>query len=190
MSFAGQFSSSRRREPALRRALGIALGCAAALCIAFTALPGQRAAAATHTAALQVGASIGIRCTIITMPVAFGNYVVANPVHRDAAGAISLDCTPSNFTIRIRIDQGLQPGPGSNNPNPVRQMSDGLGNVLGYNLYRNAARTQVWGGTNPTGVNPPNGPWPMLFPVYGRIPALQLVQPGTYTDVVDVTVLF
>jgi spore coat protein U-like protein len=180
--------SPRRR--AIDRALAKAIGCVAMVCLAAALLGGQRAEAATESIPLAIGASIDIRCTIITVPLSFGNYTVTNPAHLDAQGAISLNCTPSNFMIRIRLDEGMQPAPGSNNPNPLRQMSDGLGHVLGYNIYRNAARTLVWGGNNPNDVNPGNGPWPMLLPVYGRIDALQSVQPGSYADTVQASVIF
>ncbi len=189
MSSTGSPNAKSRRSRA-SRVLAKAIGCIAIVALAAALFGSPRAHAATQSSNLQVGASINIRCTVITVPLSFGNYRVTDPTPLDVQGAISLNCTPSNFTIRIRIGEGLNPGAGSNNPNPVRQMGDGLGNFLNYNIYRNAARTQVWGGTNPTGVNPPNGPWPMLLPVYGRIPAQQSVQPGTYSDTVAVTVLF
>jgi spore coat protein U-like protein len=179
---------SRRRS--FRSALRTVLAAASALCLALAGLGSQSAAAANVSATLAVGVGVGMRCTIVTAPLPFGNYDPADSTPLDATGAMSLHCSASNFTIRIRMNQGLQPGPGSGNNNPVRQMSDGLGNFLGYNIYRNAARTQVWGGTNPTGVSPPNGPWPLLIPVYGRIPANQYVQSGSYADTVTVTVLF
>ena len=175
---------------ALRRVWRIGLVLLAALCFSLTNVGSRPASAATVTATLSVGAGVGMRCTIVTAPLPFGSYDPTDPAPLDVAGSISLHCSPSNFTIRIRMNQGLQPGPGSSNPNPVRQMSDGLGNLLRYNIYRNAARTQVWGGTNPTSVVPPNGPWPVHIPVYGRIPANQYVQSGSYADTVTVTVLF
>jgi spore coat protein U-like protein len=152
---------------------------------------GHRAEAATVTTTLQVGASVNLRCTIINVPLVFGGYTITNPSHHDIAGMISLNCTPSNFTMRVWMSEGLNPGSGSSNASPERRMTDGLGNMLHYNLYRDAARTQVWGGTLPTGVSMPGtGPWPMSLPVYGRIAALQNPPPGTYEDTVTVTVLF
>jgi spore coat protein U-like protein len=190
MSSAGPPTAALRRARAIDRALAKALGCAAALCIALLLFGHERAeAAATVSSALEVGASISIRCTIITVPLSFGNYTVTDPTPLDMSGAVSLNCAPSRFVTRIRLDQGLYPASGSSNPNPSRQMSNGAADRLGYNIYRDAARTQVWGNTNPTGVIA-NGPYPMLIPVYGRIPALQSVQPGAYADTVQLTVLF
>jgi spore coat protein U-like protein len=190
MSSTGSQNVKSPRRRAIDRALARAIGCVAIVCLAGVLFGGQRAEAATRSIPLAIGASISIRCTIITVPLSFGNYTVTNPTHLDAEGAISLNCTPSNFMIRIRLDQGLQPAPGSNSPNPLRQMSDGVGHVLRYNIYRNAARSLIWGGNSPNDMNPSNGPWPMLLPVYGRITALQSVQPGSYADTVQASVLF
>jgi spore coat protein U-like protein len=66
------------------------------------------------------------------------------------------------------------------------------GERLNYDLYFNSTRTQIWGdGTAGTVV------WSTGFlsgtrshTVYGRIPALQNVTIGAYTDTVIVTAIF
>jgi spore coat protein U-like protein len=73
------------------------------------------------------------------------------------------------------------------------------GETLGYNLYRDAARSLVWGdGTSgttfPTGrfvFNPPSfgNNQQAQFTVYGRIPANQNPAAGTYQTVSPVTVI-
>lgn len=189
MSFPGFPTFWSRRRRALQRALRIGLGCAAALCIAFATFGSRRAVAATETGVLLVGASVGVRCTILVQSLNFNSYVPVNPAPRDVTGQIVLNCSSTNG-IKIRLDEGLNPGPGSNNPNPVRRMRNGLGSFLNYNIYRNAARTQVWGGNTPNDLSVPDGPWPMVVPVYGRIPANQYLQSGIYTDTVVVRVQF
>ncbi len=61
---------------------------------------------------------------------------------------------------------------------------------MSYNLYRNAARSEIWGdGTNGSFIQSGSGaganvPWP----IYGRLPGSQNVSVGTYTDNITVTV--
>lgn len=192
MSSPGSKTPKSRRGCAVDRVLAKVIGCLALVCVAAALFGGQRAEAATETTDLQIGATIGIRCTVIATPLSFGNYAITDPTPLDVQGAISLNCTQSNinFVMNLRLDQGLHPAAGSNAAAPRRQMSDGAGNVLRYYIYRNAARTQVWGNTGGSAVFPGTGPYPMLVPVYGRIPALQHVEPGTYADTVVATLHF
>jgi spore coat protein U-like protein len=65
---------------------------------------------------------------------------------------------------------------------------------LTYNLYRDAAFATVWGdGSGTTGTyqigNPPNN-LNVNLTVYGRVPALQDVSAGSYSDTVIATVNF
>jgi spore coat protein U-like protein len=63
---------------------------------------------------------------------------------------------------------------------------------LPYNLYLDAARTQVWGdGSAGTFTDSPNpGNVTRTIPVYGRIPPLQDAAAGTYSDTIVVTFVF
>ena len=75
-------------------------------------------------------------------------------------------------------------------PRTLRKGSE----VLQYNLYRNAARTTIWGdGTGGTSVyslaNPPNNSNVNLT-IYGRIPAQQDVSAGNYSDTVSAVINF
>jgi spore coat protein U-like protein len=65
---------------------------------------------------------------------------------------------------------------------------------LNYNLYLDPTRRIVWGdgsgGTEYYSVsNPPNNTT-VVVPVYGRINPLQDVSAGTYSDVIEVKILF
>jgi spore coat protein U-like protein len=65
--------------------------------------------------------------------------------------------------------------------------------VLSYGIFRDASRTALWGYT--PGIDTVSQTLKVLtsrgvdasFTVYGRIPALQDVTPGDYTDTVQVT---
>jgi spore coat protein U-like protein len=149
----------------MRSALTLALGCLIAC-----AMPGRAGAACTIT---------------VTTPVAFGAYDVLSATPRDATGNLRLLCTRAQeFWALVTV------GPGGSNNQLARQMRQGA-TPLGYNLYTNAARTQVWGdGSGGTGwaLRFPQRNVPLDLPVYGRIPAGQSVRPGAYADTVLVTV--
>ena len=125
-------------------------------------------------------------CTISTTPVNFGNYNVLNPTATDSTGRVTITCgTDSNVAIQL--------GTGVSGTYFSREMRSGPERLF-YNLYRNAARTIIWGdGTSGTQqviiANPPNFS-PRNVTVYGRIPALQDVAVGAYADTVVATVIF
>jgi spore coat protein U-like protein len=71
---------------------------------------------------------------------------------------------------------------------------------LGYNLFTDAARAQVWGnansgttlisGTLRVGPGVGNGTRSNTHTVYGRVPASQNADTGNYTDSILVTLTF
>ena len=76
--------------------------------------------------------------------------------------------------------------------NPRRMLKGA--EALTYNLYRDAARTTIWGdGTGGTQiysviVTPPARP--VDVPIYGRIPSGQDVTAGTYSNTITATIQF
>jgi len=120
------------------------------------------------------------QCTVSATGVDFGSYNASSGSPTDATGSVTVSCTPSASTT-VKLESGLYSG-GSFNP---RKVSDGLGNYLNYNLYTDASCTIVWGdGTGGTSIQA--GGSDVI--VYGRIPALQRVKPGTYNDSILITV--
>jgi spore coat protein U domain-containing protein, fimbrial subunit CupE1/2/3/6 len=129
----------------------------------------------------------GPSCTISTTSVNFGNYNVFNGTALDSTGTISYQCNSAAANITVSLSKGL-----STTYNP-RQMSKGA-ERLSYNLYRDAARTSIWGdGASGTAVytraNPPNNN-NVNVPIYGRVPAGQDVSAGTFGDTVSATINF
>lgn len=131
-------------------------------------------------------------CFIRSFPVSFGNYTPATPVAVDSTGRIRVLCigNPSgsqgNF-YTLSIDSGSS----GNTANRTMQFGT---DRLAYNLYKDPARTQVWGDGN-------GGATPLMqrvnrfflfrnVPVYGRLFANQDPVPGLYTDTVFVTIEF
>jgi spore coat protein U-like protein len=126
-------------------------------------------------------------CTISVTSVAFGNYNVFTTTADDSTGTITYRCNSTAANISISLSDGSS---STFSPRTLRKGSE----ILQYNLYRNAARTQIWGdGTGGTSVytraNPPNNSNVNLT-IYGRIPAQQDVSAGSYTDTVSAVINF
>jgi spore coat protein U-like protein len=126
-------------------------------------------------------------CTITTLSVNFGNYNVFTTTPDDSTGRVTYRCNSTAFNITVALTQGA-----SSTFNP-RLMYKGV-EVLGYNLYRNSARTTIWGdGTGGTAVysraDPPNNS-NVNVTIYGRIPAGQDVSAGTFSDTVTAVINF
>jgi spore coat protein U domain-containing protein, fimbrial subunit CupE1/2/3/6 len=154
------------------------------------AIPGAHGAKAlTRSATLNVAAAVSLRCTIATNPLVFGNYNVygVNTVAPlDATGSISLNCS-AGANVDVRLGQGSYPAPGSTNANPRRRLGSGS-DRLNYNLYEDAAYTTVW--DNVAKGLKGGKTFPVVIPVYGRVPAAQTVPVGVYADSVVATVFF
>lgn len=135
-------------------------------------------------------AAHAINCRITLVALNFGVYMPMTSTPVDAVGQINVRCQaqPGSFTVII--------GPGSSGDQLARTLSAGGIDVLNYNMYRDVARTQIWGdGTPPTfvvtGVRTSRGrPTFFNFPLYGRIFANQSPNPGAYSDNLVATVLF
>ena len=103
-------------------------------------------------------------------------------------GTISVSCNPR---ARVTVTIGTSPNSGGFNPRQMKQIA-GV-DLLNYNLYRDPGRVEIWGdGTGGTfsqwkNVNRNK---PRVFSVYGRIPPLQNVSAGPYTDILVVTITF
>ena len=137
--------------------------------------------AITATDHLTVTATVISGCSLTGGSLSFGQYVSGQGTNLDAVGQINYANCTGNLTFEL---DGGTAGDVNN-----RAMGSGS-NKLKYQLYKNATRTALWGtGTDAyqlsllstlTGnVN-----------VYGRIPSGQAVAPGTYNDVVNITLTF
>lgn len=149
-----------------------------------------------QTGSFNVTATVAKSCNVTsTGNVAFGNYD-PNDTHLstplDATGSVTVRCT-KGVAYAVALDQGANAAGGSTAAAPLRQMSDGGTERIRYDLYSDAPRTTVWGGTAATDLDntETTGPSsPDTLTVYGRIPAGQNAAEGSYTDTVNVTVTF
>ena len=131
-----------------------------------------------------------IQCRIRAGAISFGTYMPLTPAHVDVIGQFEVRCQAQPGTFAVII------GPGLSGDQTSRTLVSATGEVLYYNLYRDAARTQIWGdGTPPTftvtGERTAQGrPTFYNYPVYGRIFANQAPNSGQYGDDPIATVLF
>jgi spore coat protein U-like protein len=128
----------------------------------------------------------GGSCTITANPVNFGTYDVFSSTDLPSTGTVRYQCTNlwwSNVTVYL--SKGSAP---NNNP---RQMARGADRIS-YNLYLDAAHTQIWGDPSPYSYS--HFYWwgnaDVTLTIYGLIPALQDVTRGSYSDSVTATVNF
>ena len=151
----------------------------------------RRTASLLITSALLLpGVASALNCSITLTPMSFGMYTPGMTAPLDAVSNITVRCVAQPGTYAVSI------GPGLSGNQLMRTLSAGGGNFLNYNLYRDPARTQIWGdGTPPTfivtGARTSVGrPTINLHPLYGRVFSGQTPNPGTYADNLLVTVLF
>ena len=130
-------------------------------------------------------------CRFASVPgAAFGSYSDSSPAPTDTSTSVAVTCTrvggPANVAVTLAIGPSATSGQIA-----TRSMGSGT-NLLNYNLFRDSARSAVWGQT--AGVDtqsialnniPNNSSAGGTFVVYGRIPALQNVAAGTYGDSVS-----
>lgn len=142
---------------------------------------------AVDTASFPVSANVAKRCAIYPATLAFGIYDPIGPhatAPRDGQAQLEIQCTRTT-QYAITLD-------GGGNYAARRQMGNGAGAWLGYDLFSDSARSLPW----LPGQSPPGMPTAapsierIAIPVYGQIPQAQPVPTGTYQDIVLSTINF
>jgi len=139
----------------------------------------QRAEAAFATPVnVAISASVAANCVLTAGSVAFGAYdpLVANDTAAlDQTGSFTVRCV-KGVTAQVGLDDGLNTG---------RQMSDGGSQLLAYELYKDAGRTQAWtdSGAGRYSYTAANRSAATLT-IYGRVAGGQDVAAGSYSDTV------
>lgn len=148
-------------------------------CAAACSAPG---AASTATSTFQVTATMQATCKVAVTSLAFGTY---HGTQNDVTASVSATCT-STTPYTISVDAGLHSA-GSYQWN----MTGPASQLLGYRLYRDAARTLLWGSTAGTDTVAGTGnSGTQTITIYGRIPALQFPTPGSFLDTVVVSLTY
>lgn len=143
-------------------------------------------AAAQQSTQFQVSLTIQAECRLTSASdLAFGNtgVIQAAITSTSTIGVQCTNTTPYNI--------GLNAGAGTGATVAARRMTSGAGATIVYELFRDPARSQIWGNTAGTdtlaGIG--NGAVQSLT-VYGRVPAQTTPAAGSYTDTVQVTVTY
>ncbi|MEF9438010.1 MAG: spore coat U domain-containing protein [Candidatus Mariimomonas ferrooxydans] len=127
-------------------------------------------------------------CNVSTTPVNFGSYDIFSTAPLDSTGSITVACDEQPApTVTIAI--GPSPNSGGFNPRQIKLTTGS--DLLNYNLYTNNNRTRIWGdGSGSTSTMSKkvkrNKPWTPS--VFGRIPPIQDVLAGLYTETLAVTI--
>jgi spore coat protein U-like protein len=133
--------------------------------------------------------ALALGCSVAASAVAFGTYTPLTTA--PSTGTITITCLsvvgPSPATITLST--------GASNTFAARTMSSG-GNTLSYNLYLDAAHTQIWGdGTGGSMADTLNLNQGLVGPtttatVFGLVPAQDPAPGAAYTDTITVTVSY
>ncbi len=117
----------------------------------------------------------------------FGVYDVRNTLPTDGLGRVTIFCS-INMNVTIQLDRGLHSSTYANRYMKHTYFAD----MLAYNIFTNVSRTTIWGdgsGGSSTVTLRVRRNRPRVVTLYGRVPSLQNVSVGTYSDIVTVTVL-
>ena len=141
--------------------------------------------AQTATTTMPVTMTITAGCTVTATSVAFGSQSVlaANTAATGTLGVTCTNTTPYNV--------GLNAGSGAGATVAVRRMTGPASAIINYGLFRDAAFATVFGNTVGTDTVAGTGiGTSQTITVYGRVPAQSSPAPGSYADVVNVTITF
>ncbi len=129
-------------------------------------------------------------CGVSVTGLNFGSYNVFSTAPLRSVGSLSVTCN-ERLAPLVTITLGPSANTGVTNPRGLRK--SGSADVLRYNLFVDAAFSQLWGDGISGGVVlsnrvTRNAAWNAL--VYGNLPALQNVSPGSYSDSLLITIIW
>ncbi len=156
------------------------------LLIAVMALLALNASATGTGSDIQVGATILASCTSSGTSLNFGASI--DPLRTsgavEASAELSVICT-NTTPYSVGLSAGVNAGGGDTG---ARTMKSG-NNALPYQLYLDPARSKIWGeGSGAySGIGTGNT---QSLTIYGRLPSLAGVVPGSYSDTVTVTISY
>ena len=140
---------------------------------------------------LALPASAWADCTVSAVDLAFGSYYPFAPAPLDFNGSVTVTCAASSGVNPIQIALNIGSITGGGASYAERTMAKG-NDYLGFNLYKDGARTVVWGdgtASSQTVMAPAslatNG-GTATFPVYGRVRVGQrrYAPPGSYASTI------
>jgi spore coat protein U-like protein len=144
---------------------------------------GGTAAAQTYNGTVGISAEVLASCTIGAASLDFGQYTSGQTADLDVQGIVNYSgCTAG--LMEVEFDAGLLGDTTS------RQMADGTGNMLRYQIFQTSARNRIWGeaSQSQTIAVPSTGDHEVV--IHGRVMGGQNVPAGSYTDTVAVAFVF
>ena len=148
-----------------------------------TLVAAPAAQAGTSTATLSARVQVQASCRVANLTLDFGQYRSGQSSPAVTQGQIELtQCAVGS--VKIELDGG-----GSGKV-LARKLRGPNGATLDYQLYKDSAKTKVFGrGSKGKTINLGSAASASVL-VVGKIPAGQTAAPGTYTDTVHITVTF
>jgi spore coat protein U-like protein len=139
----------------------------------------------------------GVSCTVAGTTAAFGVYNPLNATPLNSTGTVTVTCSltsPDNIVVPFNVALSR----GGSGSYTARALQSGAAS-LGYNLYVDSAYAQIWGdGTSGTSMLAGSielghgigrkGTDSVVYTTFARIPSAQDVAPGTYNDLITVSV--
>ena len=120
----------------------------------------------------------------------FGSYDQLSSTPLFSTGSITYECTSVTGPITIYLNAGTHSG-GSFNP---RDMLGPSSSLLAYNLFLDSTYQTIWGdgtgGTQYYGPVTPTAGQRYMITIYGKVPPLQNVPLGFYSDTITATLNF
>jgi len=147
----------------------------------------------TDNFAFLVTATVAKSCLVTADPLNFGTVNgLPGQADRDQTSTINVTCTtPTPYTVALTPSNGSTTGAGTMTPTGG---VPGNADAVPYRLYRNAARTAIWGSVTGTGGNVATGTGngaAQALTLYGRVLGTSAnVRPDSYRDVVTVSVTY
>lgn len=130
-------------------------------------------------------------CSVSASAISFGPYDPSSSQAKTATGTVTVSCSVTLVGLLVGWTLSLSPGSSASYTN--RLLVNGA-STLQYNLYTTPSYSTVWGnGSGATGVVSDNvllvvGTNTKTYTTYGRIPPLQDVRTGNYSDSIVVTI--
>lgn len=121
-------------------------------------------------------------CTISTADLDFGVKGVLNTAITGQS-SIGITCT-QGASWSVVLDGG------TTGNTAARSMASPAGDTVSYNLYRDAARTSVWGTTTTSQATGTGTGTSQSLPVYGTVPVQSTPKPGAYSDRIVATIRY
>lgn len=136
--------------------------------------------AATATGVMTVSATVQASCSVTAEPFNFGTIAISESPLASGTSTISVTCT-NGTSYTVGLDGG------AHQDVTDRLMSSGI-NTLNYQLYSDSGKTSIWGNTVGTRVQGTGSGLAQALTVYGAVPVQTIPAPGTYVDLINITV--